>query len=330
MQVTKQTTSAHNNKLVPFIPEGDFYFAKGVEAFRKRKFDIALKWLNKAIFMKPHDPLYRCQQSIIYTEIGSYEKANELLVAVLNDYKEKYTDCYYLIANNYAHLGLLNDARKYAETYLELEPDGDFAVETKNLLDMLDIDEADDDDWDFEEDELLMLQETIFYHMEHYEWDEALPLLNEMMALYPEYPLAKHDYACALFYAVSEEQAIQMELELLAEEPGNLNSLMNLAVFYKQRHDKAYKDFSETLLNVYPVHEQQKLRLAVSLARLGYYESAYTRFTGLIKSFVNSPSYYRWYSKAAAVLGETDEAHKLWKEGCKLYPQLCSESVPSR
>ena len=30
------------NKILPFIPEGDFYFTKGVEAFKKRKFDIAL------------------------------------------------------------------------------------------------------------------------------------------------------------------------------------------------------------------------------------------------------------------------------------------------
>ncbi|MUV39091.1 TPR repeat-containing protein YvcD [Lentibacillus sp. JNUCC-1] len=327
MHVTKESESTNNNNLIPFVPEGDFYFVKGVEAFQRRKFHMALKWMSKAIEMKPHDPAYRCQKSVIYTEIGAYEKANALLVSVLHDYKERYPDVYYLMANNYAHLGLLNDARKYAETYLELEPNGDFKRETNDLLEMLDIEEA-DDEWDIDEDELIILQETIFYHMENNEWDEAMPLLNEMMALYPDYPLARHDYAFALFCSGLEEQAIEQEEEMLREEPGNLNSLMNLAVFYKKRHVDAYEAYIQTLLTVYPIHEQQKLRLAVTLGRVDCHEAAYVRFKSLVKSHINSPSYYRWYTRSAAALGKIEQAVELWAEGCRVHPQLKKEKVP--
>ncbi|WP_347834692.1 hypothetical protein [Gracilibacillus sp. JCM 18860] len=69
--------------VIPFIPEGDFYFSKGVEAYQKRKFELSIKWFQKALSEKPNHPLYQCQLSIVYTEIGSYHLANQLLTDVL-------------------------------------------------------------------------------------------------------------------------------------------------------------------------------------------------------------------------------------------------------
>src|SRR5690625_7261513 len=87
---------------------------------------------------------------------------------------KKYVDCYYLIANNYAHLGLLNDAKKYANAYLDKESDGEFIEEAKSLLQLIDIEKSEEDEWELEdEDELLIYQETAFYHMENCEWEKV-------------------------------------------------------------------------------------------------------------------------------------------------------------
>ncbi|UJL45307.1 hypothetical protein KFZ58_12925 [Virgibacillus sp. NKC19-16] len=331
MQQVKDKAGGKQDNIVPFIPEGDFYFTKGVEAFQKRKFDIALKWLKKALEERPGEPLYQCQMSIIYTEIGSFHTANQLLTDVLKS--TEYTDCYYLIANNYAHLGLLNDAKKYVNTYLNKEPDGDFTEEAKRLLDLIDIDEEDseDDNWDLEEeDELLIYQETVFYHMENKEWEKALPLIEEMMTLFPEHQTAKHDYAQALFYFGHKEDAIQMELDILEEDQTSLYSHTNLALFnYELNRKQAYENHIQALLNVYPIHEQQKLRIAVTLVRTGYDQDAYVRFRSLTKSLVNSHiSYYRGYSIAAYRIGRKDEAYALWTEGCRKHPNLAKEAYP--
>ena len=117
--VKQKQVNKNRIMLSRFIPDGEFYFAKGLEAFQKRKFDVSVKWMKKAIEYTPNDPLYQCQLSIVYTEIGAYHAANQLLTNVLQAKGDNYTDCYYLLANNYAHLGLLNDAKKYAETYLK-------------------------------------------------------------------------------------------------------------------------------------------------------------------------------------------------------------------
>jgi len=316
------------NNLIPFIPEGDFYFTKGVEAFQKRKFDIAIKWLKKAIDMKPDEPLYKCQLSIIYTEIGSYHVANQLLTNVLQS--SDYIDCYYLIANNYAHLGLLNDAKKYANSYLDKEPNGDFSEEAKTLLELLEFDEE-DEEWDLEdEDELLIYQETAFYHIENKEWEKAFPVIEEMLTVFPDYMMAKHDYTQALFFTGNQQKAIDMELDILHDNPNSLYSHINLALFYYELDKKQeYEYHIQALLKVYPIQEQLKLRIAVTMSRTGKYEEAYLRFRTLSKEKVKSHvSYFHWFSVAAYQIGDPGKAITIWQEGCKLHPKLSKEDGP--
>ncbi|WP_164668131.1 tetratricopeptide repeat protein [Virgibacillus doumboii] len=331
MQHREKNTYEEQGNILPYIPEGDFYFTKGVEAFQKRKFEAAIKWLRKAIEMAPKNPLYQCQMSIIYTELGAYHTANQLLTRVLQSAGGQYPDCYYLLANNYAHLGLLNDAKKYAKSYLDNEPDGDFRGDAEHLLDLIDFDEDDSDDWELEsEDELLMYQETVFYYMDNEEWDKALVLLEEMITLFPERKATKHDYTQALFFSGFEDDAIEMEQGILEEQPNSFYSHINLATFYYESdRTEEYERHIQGLLNVYPIHGEQKLRLAVTLARTGLYEEAYIRFRKLPKATVkNHLSYFKWYSVTAYKLGNPAKALSLWEEGCKKHPNLSKEEGP--
>ncbi|GGK01306.1 hypothetical protein GCM10007063_24510 [Lentibacillus kapialis] len=317
--------------IIPYIPDGDFYFTKGVEAFEKQKYDIAIKWLRKAIEADPDNPLYQCQISIVYTEIGAYHAANQLLHEVLQNTTDQYTDCYYLLANNYAHLGLVHDAKKNAELYLDKQKHGEFREDAEHLLDLMHNDNEESDEWEFEEeDELIVYQEKLFHHLESKEWDKALMLFEEMMTLFPNYKVMIHDYTYALFFSGSTEEAISKELDLLQEQPNSLHSHSNLAMFYYETgRIKEYKRHIKALLNVYPIHEQQKLRIAVTLAATGVYEQAYGRFCNLVKQQVNNHSaYYKWYSIAAYKLGRPSKALSLWEEGCKKHPVLADEESP--
>ncbi|SDK04885.1 tetratricopeptide repeat protein [Sediminibacillus albus] len=318
------------DKVIPFIPEGDFYFTKGVEAFQKRKFDIAVKWLKKAIESSPDEALFQCQLSIIYTEVGAYHAANQVLTDVLTTHGNDYIDCYYLIANNYAHLGLMNDAMKNAQKYLDIAPDGDFTSEAEELLNFLDLDEEDEDWADDLEDELLIFQETAFYHLEREEWDEAIPLLHEMMALFPDHLPAKHEYSYALFFSGDEDEAIRLEQQWLDKDPQSLFCHTNLALFYYHRQEKErFTDHVEAVANVYPIHDQQKLRVAVTLARTENYQAALQRFKGLSKYHLKGhASFFKWYSIAAFQTGNPSKALALWEEGCKQHPFLSKYEGP--
>lgn len=327
--MTKLTETEKN--IIPFIPDGDFYFSKGVEAYKKRKFDLSLKWFKKAISEKPNNPLYNCQASIVYTEIGAYHLANQLLTNVLTHHGEDYIDCYYLMANNYAHLGLMQDAIKYAEKYMEKEPNGELYPDAEALVDILQWEEEESDDWALEEeDELLMHQETAFYHLEREEWEEAIAVLEEMIALFPEFTQARHEYHYALFFNGEMEEAVTREEKYLEEHPGELFSYMNLAVFYYHKDDQEkLQSIVAALNNIYPIHSQQKLRLAVTFAQIGLYDKAYTRFSMLHKTLLKGhPSYYRWFSTCLYYTGKEKRAETLWEEGCKRH-SILSVQPPS-
>ncbi|MFD1607847.1 tetratricopeptide repeat protein [Oceanobacillus luteolus] len=319
------------NNLLPFIPDGEFYFTKGVEAFQKQKFELSLRWLKKAIESDPKNPLYNCQLSIVYTEIGKYHAANQLLNNVLQT--DDYNDCYYLLANNYAHLGLLNDSLKYAELYLDKEPDGDFSEEAYMLLEMVsfEMEEDDEDDWVFEEeDDLLKYQETLFYLIENEEWEKAMPLIEEMLVLFPDHLLVKHDYAQALFYTGNKQKAIALEQKTLEETDQTLHSTINLALFYFEmdEHEACQAKINE-LLNVYPLHTDQQIRLAVLFAKTGNYQAAYQRFRRINRSMARGHlSYFKWFSISAYKLEKIELAKNTWEEGCMKHRALNNHSAP--
>ncbi|KGP91542.1 hypothetical protein N780_17990 [Pontibacillus chungwhensis BH030062] len=327
------TGGAVVDNIIPFTPEGEFYFNKGVRAFRKREFEKASKWLRRAVELSPKQPVYQCQLSVVHTETGDYHTANQILMNVLADFGHEYVDCYYLISNNYAHLGLFQDAKKYAKEYLNKAPEGDFKEEAEQLVSVLDIEEEEDedDDWAFEEeDELMMHQESAFYYMERQQWKEALPILEEMIRLFPNFVSAKHDYAVCLFFAGEEQEAIELEEQWHEREPFSLHSMCNLAVFYfHQGKAQQSQGHIQKLRNVYPIGEQQKLRVAATLTQVGEYAAAYDRFCRLEKGKLKGHlSYYKWFSIAAYHTGEPSKALSLWEEGCTRHPNLAEQGGP--
>lgn len=331
----KGTAARQDTNIIPFLPSGKFYFTHGIQAFQKRRFNAAVKWLKKAIEASPEEPLYPCQLSVVYTEVGSYHAANQVLTEVLANFGREYVDCYYLMANNYAHLGLLSDAKKYVDTYLEQPGDGEFEEAAEQLKEMLDSleeeEEEDEDEWAFEdEDELLIYQETAFYHLEQEEWDQALQLLEEMMDMFPEFTMAKHKYAFALYMNGSQEEAVDLERSILAEDPSDIHSHVNLAVFYlKNGQQEEAMHHIHQLRNVFPMHEQQKLAVAETLARAGFYQESIERFRALKdKQVVRRRVYYKWYSIALYHTGQPAKALQMWEKGCKQFPKLAEEGGP--
>ncbi|MET3682946.1 tetratricopeptide (TPR) repeat protein [Alkalibacillus flavidus] len=316
------------NKVATFRHDGDFYFTYGVKAFKRKDFQKAEKWFHKALDMDPNNALYLCQLSVLYTELHQYHRANDLLQQVIDTSEEPYVDCYYLMANNYAHLGLFYEAKKSAETYLELDPNGDFKQETDELIVMLDqvmVDDAEDDELTFDaEDEFMLYQETAFYHLEHEEWEEALTVLEELIETFPEYLPAKHEYAYTLFQLGSTEDAIQYEETWLDQDPDSLSSRMNLTYFYDQI---GRTDLSEPLLeqlkHVYPTYFEKQLKLAVTIAQVNDHAEAIKRFRKLKSDQVtNYLSYYLWFGYALRAYYGQDNANVVWNAAKEQHPTI--------
>lgn len=325
----KRTKSKYDN-VIPYVQEGDYFFVKGVEAFYKRKFDIALKFLNRAKDIDPKEALYPSQMSIIYTEIGAYHAANQILSEVIKSHGDTYADSYYLIANNYAHLGLLNEAQKYAGLYMEKAPEGEFFSEAEQLLTVLDMTLEDEEEWFEDEDDILVYQETSFYHLQHRNYEEAKALLEEAFILYPDHSMFRQHYRQCLFHLGDKEKAIKEEMECLAEDPLQINSRAQLIFFYAALgEDNLAHSHVLSFKNVYPMHEEQALKIAISYTVTGLYEEALHRFKMLSKNKVRHYlDYYRYFALTLYHSGEEAQAKEQFNEGQQLHQALKGENPP--
>ena len=321
----KQKNSQEGN-VIHFRTDGQFYFSLGVKAFRRKHFSRAEKWFKKAIEKSPDHPLYLSQLSVLYTELHQYHRANDILQQVI-DQDEKYVDGYYLMANNCAHLGLFQEAKKHALKYLEEAPEGEFAEEIKELITLINqvmLEDFDDELEMDDEDEFFICQESAYYYLEHQEWEKAIEILEEMMVQFPEYIPARHDYAYSLFRMGKYDVAITLEEAWFEQDSSSLHSRLNLIYFYQMtgKTDDA-EQLIESLENVYPTYDSQKLKIAVILAQVGKFEKAISRFMRIQTEFVSGfLNYYLWFGHSLKQTGQEEKAERIWEQGCKKHADL--------
>ena len=111
----KQTTD--DKKIISFIPDGRFYYDKAVRSMNRDRFDEAHKYLKRATELSPDDPQILMQYGVLIMEEGRFDEAHEILMTAYSLNQDEAEIIFYL-AEIHAHLGLLRDAKMYAEKYL--------------------------------------------------------------------------------------------------------------------------------------------------------------------------------------------------------------------
>lgn len=90
---------------------------------QRDRFEDAHKYLRRASELSPDDPMILMQFGVLVMEEGRFEEAHELLM-VAHDLAPSEAEIIFYLAEVHAHLGMLRDAKKYAEKYTLLAPDG--------------------------------------------------------------------------------------------------------------------------------------------------------------------------------------------------------------
>jgi tetratricopeptide (TPR) repeat protein len=192
-------------KILSFVPNGEYYFTKGIKAYHRRDFKKAKKYLGRAMQLEPGEPMITCQLAIVSTELGEFENSNTLLHLILEDLDEEMAECHYFLANNYAHMGFFKDAYHHANMYLELEPNGDFSEDTEDLLELLSFEAEGLEDELYEQDDLMTKQEQARELLESGNFPKAIELLKIVIKEFPEYWSAYNNLALAYFYLGSRK-----------------------------------------------------------------------------------------------------------------------------
>ena len=96
-----------------------------MRAYKGQKLQDAIKYFRRAA-QSEKEPFILCQLATVLSEAGEYQESNQTFFKLVGSNPEL-EQCYYFIANNYAYMGLFQQAKKYADRYLEV-------AEEKNLL----------------------------------------------------------------------------------------------------------------------------------------------------------------------------------------------------
>lgn len=325
--MTNSTHTKHTNRkgskviAVPF--DARFYFERGIHHFERQQFGRALKYFNRSVQCDPCEAKYMLYVAASYAELGQFEKSNEWLYKVLYDVDANLNECYYYLAQNYAHMGDLEQAEHYVLTYLKREPDGPFSQEAEELLDQI--------CFELEraprklDDELEMIQwhERARECLEQGRYVEATKVLKRLIQAYPDFLAARNNLALAYYYLGEWEEAFRMVESVLERDGSNLHALCNLAVFHSHlgQKEKAYQ-IIEGLKKVLPLHVDHHYKLATTLGILGEDERAYELFSILTRrGLVEEAALYHYQAVAAFNTKRWEAARRAWEKVKKLDPQ---------
>ncbi|WP_062354318.1 tetratricopeptide repeat protein [Bacillus kwashiorkori] len=330
--MSKNIQSTHEEgKVLSFIPTGEFYFYKGIDAFQMGNYLLAKKYLVRALQLEPNEPMITCQLAIIYSELEDYEKSNQLLMSIINNPGKPMDECHYFLANNYAYMGLYKEAVKHANMYLSKQPTGEFADDTKELLEVLAIetDEIDENgllnESSFVEDDLIEKHELAKHLIEERKFSEAIPLLLEIIDDYEEFWPAYNNLSLAYFHQGNKEQAKQILEKVLVENTGNLHALCNLVIF-NYYEGKDISKYAEMLTTIYPISADHRYKLGVTFTIIGNYRHGFRWLKSLLKTSIYKESdYYYWLVLAAHYSNNETIAKKAWEKLIKLRPEKLGE-----
>ena len=70
----------HDEKIISFIPDGEFYYNKAIQAMQRDRFEDAQRYLKRASELSPEDSKILMEYGVLVMEEGRFEEAHELLM----------------------------------------------------------------------------------------------------------------------------------------------------------------------------------------------------------------------------------------------------------
>ena len=309
----------NDKKVISFIPDGEFYYKKAMQAMQRDRFDEAYKYLKRATELSPEDSLILMQFGVLVMEEGRFQEAHEILMSA-HELDSESSEIIFYLAEVHAHLNLLKEAKAYAEKYIRIDLNGPFKDESKEIIDYVEQNETflDED----ENSEVYLLQEKARRLMESGEFKEAVELFESIITDYPDFWAAYNNLALAYFYVGKKNQASELLHDVLQRNKGNLHALCNLAVFYY--YDKKEEDLEsllELLMKIKPYLIEHRYKLGATFALVGRHKEAFNWLRNLQKTGFNGDAgFYFWLSHSAYFTGHEEVSREAYAKLIEIDP----------
>lgn len=319
LEKKRKKSSAVN--VVSFIPNGEFYYQKALKALERNEIGTAKKYIKRAAELSPDDAQILLQYSIMELEEQNFELAFEL-IHTAHSLDPNDEEILFVLAEASGCLGMMGDAKKYAEKYLEQAPNGIYAEDAIELIQFVNEDPLDMEPTEESETEQFIAQEKARRYMEDGDFPKAVEVLEYIIDKYPDLWAAYNNLSLAYFYLGESEQAKALLNHVLRENKGNLHALCNSAVIaYYEKNEKELKAAIEVLKKIQPYDMENRYKLGATLSLIGEYELGYKWLRSLQKNgYEKDAGFYYWLSLSAYFTGNETNAKNAWKKLVNLDP----------
>lgn len=280
----------------------------------------ALKAFRKTVEYEPNNPVNYCNLAGVLSEMGDFEASNELLEHVLSNLDPNMTECQFYLANNYANMGEYDTAEEYVLRYLDADPNGEYADDAEEMLDIL-LDEFGGgralQKWEEEKRKIETVAATKDgrYFLENGQFEAAVEWLEQVIRDEPDNYAACNNLCLAYYYTGQHDKALALADEVLYRQPDNIHALCNRAILLNHF---GWRDMLEAavepLTKVFPLHYDLAMKVGTTLGLIGYHHEALLTFRRLMKVLLPvEPVLLHAAAAAAANSGEWQLAERYWQ-----------------
>jgi len=315
MQQMQGGDNMNKENVVSFEREAEFYFDLGYKYINTGKLKKALRYLEKAVGIKPEDSYIQFNYAGILAELGDIERSTEVLLHIIKKIDANYVECYFGLACNYLQLQKIKKAIEYFTLYMEKDPDGEYFDESEDLLEMLYmIKEANNNLDDDELEKIFKIEEEAIKHLERKEYDKAVKKFESVVEILPNAVPARNNLSLTYYYQGNIEKAIEMAKELLNYEEKNIHANCNLAIFYNKLNifnlvEKQIKIIRALITD----NEEYLYKIADTFGSLSKHSDAYKSYKMLLRIDDENSLYLQCAAVAAYNSKKINESIKLWE-----------------
>ena len=274
-------------------------------------------YLLRAHHLAPDDAQILLQLSILCLGSQQFKEAYDYISQAYT-LDSAHADIVFFKAESAGCLGLMQEAKQYAELYLDMSPDGIYAEDALDILAFFDF-EAEQEEQSTEE---LRAQEKARVLMEQGDFEQAINVLEDIIAAFPTFWSAYNNLALAYFYVGATEDAKEALQTVLRNDAGNIHAICNQTVIaYYDKDMEQLRHHIALLKKIQPYAFENRYKLGATLALIGEYDEAYHWLYSMQKHhFEGDTGYYFWLAYAAYHMGHERQAKKAWEMLVELDP----------
>ncbi len=309
-----------SNKVVTFERGAEFYFDLAYKYIQKGRLKTALRYIEKAVKLKPHDSFLQFNYAGLLAEQGDIDRSTEVLVNIVKNLDPDYLECYFGLGCNYLQMQKIKKSAEYFSLYLEKDPDGEFSEEAEELLEMLTMIKDANNNLDDEElEKIYKIEEEAIDHLEKREYEKATQKFETVVQMLPNAIPARNNLSLAYYYLGFLDKAIELAREVISYEETNVHANCNLAIFYNKQGTTSWVEKQLRVIGkIHTENEDCLYKIGDTYGSLGKHANAYRTFKKLLAVDSDNPIYIHLTAVAAFNSKKYKESIRLWEKLSKL------------